>query len=403
MFRSIFIFFLAIYTSGCGLTGRVLFKNVPDVCDHEYFPTCSLQPSTKPFHFSQIENIELPHQSEWALSKKDFDDFSVEEFLQKNKSTSLLILRNDTVIYENYFNGYRADSISQVFSVSKAYAASLVAIAIEDGLFRSFHQPVYEILPGFDTPKKRDITIGHLVQMTSGLAYNDYKTYLKVLRMYYNKDLHNFVACCKTKHPAGTHFAYKSISTLILGMCIEKVSGQSYSQYLQEELWGPLGMCHNACINLDLDSSAAHAFGGISTVARDLAKFGRLYLRNGDWEGKQLIPEKWVLAGRVRDTTQGSWWGYNRAFWLDTYTAQNSWYKHSYFPEAEPEDWKRNDYLAGGFKGQYVYINPELNIVIVRQGLAPGKVWWSKSWARLADLLGKPTVHKKKGDDSGKL
>ncbi len=389
--RLLFILFSVLsLLSSCGLTSRVIFKNIPDVTDHTFMPTAKLKASQKPHQFPEVENVKLPDHSTWAMSKKHRVDQDEMEFFEDSKTISFLVLRNDTIIYENYFNGHDEDSVSQIFSVSKAYTASMISMAVEEGLFTSYNQPVYEILPEFDTPKKRDIKIINLLQMTSGLGYNDYATFLKLLRMYYNKNLEKFVAHTRKKRPAGKKFAYKSVSTLILGMCLEKVTGKTFAQNLEERIWKPLGMEFPAKINLDLDSVSAHAFGGISTVARDMAKFGSLYANHGKWNGEQLLSPDWISACSSRDTTHGSWWGYNRAFWLDTYVSAPEWIKHSYFPEAEPEDWDRADYFAGGFKGQFIYINPDLNIVIVRQGIAPGKVWWSKSLERLAELVALP-------------
>ncbi len=155
-------------------------------------------------------------------------------------------------------------------------------------------------------------------------------------------------------------------------MCLEKAIDRPVTEYLRDKLWGPLGMEYNAQFALDKEGGTAKMFGGLSASAVDLAKLGRLYLNNGNWNGKQLIPEEWVLAARQADTTNGRSRKYAYCWWLDTYTRKIGYCE--------------NDFFAGGFRGQVVYVNPNDNTIIVRLGKKESGIFWPHAISKLALL-----------------
>jgi len=383
--------------SSCNLTYKILRYNVPDITDHQLFEEKLVCDAGDPLCFAQTDNQPLPAPETWALYKKKFKGDPVESFLAKTHTTSFMVLKNDTIIYENYFNGFQRDSISQVFSITKAVVSALVGIAIAEGDIKSLEQPVADFIPEFGKDDRQHIQIGHLLNMTSGLAFDDYRTLLKVLRLYYNPKIDQFIRKVKLKHEPGTHFAYKSISTQVLGVCLEQATGRSVADYLEEKIWRPAGMARPAEWNLATGSRDEIMFGGLCTHARDLAKFGRLYLNNGRCGERQIVPKGWVLRSRQRDTTGGNWWGYSNCWWLDTYCEKDEYYKGDSDEPPCAEVFEMTDFFAAGFRGQYVYVNPEHNIIIVRQGLKEGKVRWSKSLPRLAAVIAEqpaPVTHK---------
>ena len=133
-----------------------------------------------------------------------------------------------------------------------------------------------------------------------------------------------------------------------------------------------MGMECDAYITLDHPHGHARSYGGIAACARDLAKIGRLYLNKGNWNGRQLVPAEWV----TRSTTickDNGWWGYSTGWWLDTYFGEHLFSK--------------KDFTAAGYSGQRVYVNPEDNIIIVRQGNSDSGVNWSAICARLSGLF----------------
>lgn len=388
--KFLFYFILLIFLNSCNGTGaRVIFKNAPDVTDYRIFENDSLVASPKPYHFSKQEsNIDIPDFNQWILAKNDFKANNFEEFLDESKTTAFLVIKDDTIVYESYHNGYDADSFLQVFSVTKAFTATLAGIAIEEGKIKSIEQPVSDFIPEFAEDERKDIRIKDLLQMTSGLKFSDHEQVLRLGRMYYNKEALHFMQKTKMKYKPSTHFAYSSMSSLILGICVERACGQSYTSYLQEKLWTPLGMEHNGLVNVSKRDRVAQAFGGLSTIALDLAKFGRLYLNDGNWEGQQIISKEWADAAGKRDTTEGSFWGYNRGFWLHTYDYRGEYYKDEHdSPVPAPEVMDMTDFTAIGYRGEIVYVNPDYNMIVVRLGTSESGIVWNKSLLKLCDLL----------------
>lgn len=356
--------------SSCSL----LRYNVPNVTDFKIFNTAEIQKSSNPVFFPKTNtNSILPDEFLWAVANKEentyFEYISPEQFMAKHGSNSLLVLRNDTILYENYFNGYKADSLQTVFSITKAFAGALTAIAIEEGFIKSVHQPVSDFIPQFKDKGREKMTINHLLQMTSGVKENDFKDLVKLGFFYYAKNQNEYCENIKMRYQPGTKFQYSSLTTQILGICVERATGKTFAQYLQEKIWQPLGMQNTAQVALD-KAGIAKQFGGLAMTPIDLLKFGKLYLQNGQWNGKQIIPESWVKATAVRDTTEGRSILYSHCWWLDTYP--------------EEDKFSRNDFFAGGFHGQIIYVNPNNNTVIVRTGSKDGDVHWGKSLSKLS-------------------
>ena len=353
---------------------RTIVYNKPAIDDVDLFYTSKLDKSGQPFSFVETPYKALPPTEMWIKDSYMQDIYSFEEFLVRSNTTSFLVVRNDTLLYENYFNGYTVNEPSIVFSVTKAITTALIGIAIEEGYIDNVHQKVVEFIPAFAKDERRNITLEHLLQMTSGLNFEDKRTLFKLSSVYYTKNLEHYITKVKLKHKPGTKFAYKSIDTQILSLCLEKAIGRSVVDYLREKLWNPLQMEYDAYITLDSKQGSARMYGGLAACARDLAKFGRLYLNNGSWNGNQIIPENWIAKSSMPTSDGGGWWGYATGWWLhDEYTDRNLL--------------EKQDFAAIGYNGQYVYVNPEANIVIVRQGKGKKNIEWLNISRRLADLL----------------
>lgn len=365
-------FAVSLFVSGCSSTAGIFKYTIPDITDVNIFSTKAIHKSGNSFSFQKGENQTLPPVIFWANSRKVDENTSVEHFLEKNGTTAFLVIRNDSILYEKYFDGYSREKISQVFSVTKAVVSALVGIAIAEGHIQSIDQPVSDFLPYYKDKGRDKLTLNHLLQMTAGLSFSDYKTLGKLLNLYYTKNQASLVEHIGQKYDPGTKFAYSSIATQVLGMCLEKAVGITVPEYLEEKLWEPLGMEYDAKFALDNDKGTAKMFGGLSASAVDLAKLGRLYLNNGNWNGKQLIPEEWVLASRQADTTNGRSRRYSYCWWLDTYPREIGYCE--------------NDFFAGGFRGQVVYVNPNDNTIIVRLGKKENGIYWPHAISKLALL-----------------
>ncbi len=364
------VLFMALFLTGCSSASYLLRYTVPEITDVNIFATQTIQKPQQSFSFAKIENQPLPEAASWVLGKTPDAGVALEDFLRKSGTTAFVVIKNDTIIYENYFQGYSREKLSQVFSITKSVISALVGIAIKDGYIKSIHQPVSDFIPEFSKNGRNKLTLNHLLQMTAGLSSADYQTPGKLLNMYYTANQQGLVKNIRQKYLPGTRFAYSSAATQILGMCLEKAIGRKSTDYLEEKLWKPLGMEHDAKFALEQEGGDAKMYGGLAAAAIDLAKLGRLYLNNGNWNGEQIIPEDWVQISRVADTTEGRSRRYSYCWWLDTYLREVGYCD--------------DDFFAGGYRGQVVYVNPDDNMIIVRLGKRESGIEWPQSLSKLA-------------------
>ena len=286
-----------------------------------------------------------------------------EAFTKESQTQGIVIIHNDSIVYERYWGDFSADRMATIFSISKSITSLLCGIAVDDGYIRSIDDPVTEYLPEL---KKKDsmwqkLTIRHLLDMKSGLDFEDtYEfTTLKDLeminamaRLNYGHNIMRQIKGLKFRCEPGTKFRYESMTSAILGVVIERASGKRYADYLSERVWKPLEMEHPALVNIDSRKhDFAHSFGGITLTIKDLAKIGQLYLKNGMWEGQRIVSEDWI---RQTVDCDSSYHGYHF-----------NWYNINYENFVRPQ---YSGYYALGICEQVLYVNPYKNLVIVRIG-----------------------------------
>jgi len=188
-------------------------------------------------------------------------------------------------------------------------------------------------------------------------------------RTYYEPNLRELALSVQPgDEPIGKYFRYNNYHPLLLGLVIERATGQSVAHYLQEKIWKPLGMEYPASWSLDSTRDGFEKMeSGINARAIDFAKVGRLMLWNGNWNGTQLISEKWVREATTPDPDDTRQWqvfqetqargGYYKYMWWGTHTSDGGY-----------------DFMAAGKYGQYIFVSPRHNIVIVRYGTGEGDV-----------------------------
>jgi len=280
---------------------------------------------------------------------EDFD-----KFLEKNDTVAFLVIKDDVLLYEGYFNGYDHNSIVTSFSVAKSFVSALVGIAICEGYISSVEDPITKYVPELlvKDPRYQNITLRHLLTMSSGIHYNEYgMPWSDDTAIYYGPDLRAVAISGLIVGEPGQKFHYNNFHPLLLGLVLERTTGQHVAQYLEEKLWKPLGMEAPGSWSLDSEQSGFEKMeSGINGRAIDFAKFGRLFLHEGNWNGAQLIAAEWVDESTRRDTTADPAPQYQYFWWTNSTVTD----KHHYF--------------AAGKHGQYIYIVPEQNLIFVRFG-----------------------------------
>lgn len=343
--------------TSCQLS-RFVFYNFADIKDYKIFPARPLKHSdTEKFQFYTTDKGKFP---------KAVDEIPFDNYLEKNKTVAFLIIRHDTIQYEKYFRGYNRESIIPSFSMAKSITSILIGCAIDDGLIKSVDESVTNYIPELKKNGFEKVQIKHLLQMTSGLKFNEgyFNPFGHAAAFYYGKNLRKKIYKLKLKQEPGTKFEYTSGTTQILGLVLERaLKEKTITEYFQEKLWTPLGMEYDASWSIDQKKNGLEkTFCCINACARDYAKIGRLYKNKGNWNGKQIVSQKWVETSTKQDTTQSSVSYYQYQWWL---------------PSADGE------FLAQGLLGQYIYVNPEKDLIIIRLGKDEAKVKW---WGVLTSL-----------------
>jgi CubicO group peptidase (beta-lactamase class C family) len=368
---SLTIFFLSLLIASVafspGLVLRAITWGAADVYEYLKFPGRTLTRAETVFHFIEA-NEEAKVR---ALLEDDPRISDLEEFLESTKTQAFIVIQNDRILYERYFNGMQRDSIVTSFSVAKSFDSALIGIAIQEGWIGSVNDPITDYIPELldRDPQFSRITIRDLLLMSSGLRYVERLPYGDDVRTYIHPDLRS-QALTKTEiiDPPGVRFLYNNYNPLLLGIILERTTGMPVAEFLQEHLWTPLGMEFDGSWSLD---SKEHGFekmeSGINARAIDFAKFGRLYLNQGWWNGAQIVPESWVQDSTAPETAVR-----DEGYYADDYgqhifkAAEGGYYKYMWYGllrEGRP-----NDFFAFGAKGQFIYVSPSKQLIIVRHG-----------------------------------
>ena len=293
--RWIFILFILFHCSSCWLIRAYRLRNL-NLTDYKKLPSVAIQKPDQSFRFMD------------GTSQKQYD--GLKHFLDSSLSTShtaaFLVVRNDSIIYENYFDGFTKDDILPSNSVSKSFTGTLIRIANNEGKIKSLFEPMTNYIPELmekDSNFKR-VTIQHLLDMRSGFDFNEGSYDLKddAIRYGLRRNMKKYLLKIKIAEPPG-RFRYQSANTQFLGWIIERATGKKLSTYLEEKIWKPLGMEQNASWNVDSKKrKMEYASAGLNASPRDFAKFGQLYINKGRWQNQQVIDEEWVNTISSIDT-----------------------------------------------------------------------------------------------------
>lgn len=399
--------------TSCTVFYRTIRYGSEDIDDYNIFPTYDLNKNQTKFHFETNKNNCIDSMDiNWKFENTVYHH--LDSLLEKTSTRSFLIIRNDTIIYEKYFNGYKANDISTVFSISKSITSLLMGIAVDEGFVSNINDPVTKYIPELLSadPMFKKLTIKHLLDMRSGLKFKEsygFNPFSKIARLYYGRNQMSVIKKMHFETEPGIKHEYQSISTAILGVVIEKATKQNLAEFFEDKVWIPLGMENTAKWSFDdKNHRSVKSYGGLSITAIDLAKIGRLYINNGVYNGKQIVSEQWIkktftpntandgyqnqwysFGGKVRDTTG------NKHF-KDSITAYQTWekkysQKYPYYSltqikkkDLDKKDQKKywnadsdsywelkvyaNHFFAQGIMSQLLYIDPQTNTIIVRLG-----------------------------------
>jgi CubicO group peptidase (beta-lactamase class C family) len=363
---------------------RTIFWGESDYKDHEKFPARTIHNGPSVSRFDKLPADNRYASQIEAIARDTNNGESLEEYLDASGTTAFLVIHDDRLLYERYFEGYDESSIHTSFSMAKSFASALVGIAIDEGHINSVNEPITNYIPELLEKDERfeSITIRHLLTMSSGIKYEEggdlpWSEEADDTKTYYATDLRKLaLENSRIEGKPGEYFEYNNYNPLLIGMILERATGMSVSRYLQQKLWKPMGMEADGSWSLDSTENGFEKMeSGVNARARDFARFGMLFAEEGNWEGRQLISRGWVEESTRADTSTDPSQDYQYFWWVNT-------------PEGESYH-----FSARGNYGQYIYVAPEKDLVIVRLGKEEGEQgydYWIYLFEELATKFDTP-------------
>lgn len=303
------------------------------------------------FEFFETETIPAStHPQPWPLHKA-YNTVEATPALSKMNDTlgtiAFLVIKNDSIWFERYFEDYGKNSQTNSFSMAKSITSALLGKAIDDGYIKSLDQPVGDFYPQYSGT---GMTVGDLASMASGLNWNEsyYNPFGMTARAYYDDNLARLILDLKVVDTPGVGFKYLSGNTQLLAMVIQKATQKQLAAYLEESFWQPMGAENPAIWQVDdKEHRLVKAYCCLGSNARDFARFGKLYKDFGKWHDQQILDSAFVAKSITPRFAESPEYGYG--FWLSNFM-------------------DKKIFVMRGILGQYVVVVPEDNIIIVRLG-----------------------------------
>ncbi|MDR1671377.1 MAG: beta-lactamase family protein [Alistipes sp.] len=396
--------------SSCSVA-RIFTYWFPEIDDHKIFHSVELTPPPTPFTFiegtpearQQVASI-IVESDIWRGTGADTLGMPLEQYLaHRSTTTAFLVIRNDSILFENYYGGYDRTKISTVFSVSKSVTSLMTGIAVDEGYIESVHDPVTKYIPELSKkdPRWDRLTVEHLLDMRSGFKFKEtYSNFFsKSAALYYGVNHLGKMKRMRFESEPGAgddngFGNYQSATTAMLGLVEQLAVGRNMAEYMQDKVWTPMGMENRATWSIDdRRHRMTKSDSGLNTTARDLAKIGRLYLHHGNWNGTQIVDSLWVARSITPNAAnrgyQYQWYSFSGnlinpdtkdTVWGDSAdsAAENAaeslkegGYTHWTVYQRDG-GWRVRVYpgyfFAQGINGQFIWVDPAKNLIIIRLG-----------------------------------
>jgi len=358
------------------LCGRWFVWREPTIESYVNYPQLILQ--NDPANISELPKVEIDQ----VINDYTYKNHSIDSFLQANETAAFIVLHKDSIVYESYYNGAARDSRNTAFSITKSFVSALLGIAIDLGHVSSVNDSVTKYIP--ELGKEYDeITLEHLLTMSSGVQYKETELFGSVpawwsddYKASFSPDMRSTLLNLNIEKPPLTEFLYNSYNSGFIGLVVERATNQPLADFAQNNLWQPMGTEFTASWSADSDEfQFPQTDGGLNVSAIDLVRFGKLFLNSGYWNGQQIISSDWVN----KSTTQGNnlLEVRNRQYIESPDISKEikeviaSWRYYYHWWGVERED--HSAIFANGNLGQFIYILPEQDLVVVRTGYSWGE------------------------------
>lgn len=319
------------------------------------FWTSEIKPGPQPTVLPKGKTLQLPQ----SFTYKD-STINLYDYIDYTNTNGFLVIQRDSIVYEKYFNGMKENTSHISWSVAKSFTSAIFGMLVDEGKI-DISKNVEDYLPQFVGSAYEGVTVKNVLQMSSGVAFDeDYRDFNSDINKFgrhfaLGRSLEKFCLEMRRDKEPGTFNHYVSLNTQVLSMIASKVSGESFTELMQKRIWDKMGMEHKAQWVVD-ETGTEMALGGFNASLRDYGKFGVLFLHEGNWKGEQLVSKEWVKASLTPDAphlmpgadnpNSNNPYGYGFQWWL-------------------PEN-PKNDFLACGIYSQFIYVNRDKDLVIVK-------------------------------------
>lgn len=345
---------------GCSLYRTVRYQEPYPTAPDKIFPYRVVHHADVPFHFAK------------GTQRNDLDTVSVRDtdgrlkpfakYLVDKKIHAFVVIRNDTIVYEHY-NNYKPSERWSSYSVAKSFLSAVLGIALEKGIISSLDDPVVKYLPELKNDADfKGLTLRHLMEMKSGFAYertngsmwHDLRS--DDAKFYYTTNMKESLMDMRRVQTPPAPWAYKDSDVELLGWILNRAAGKPVAAQLEEEVWKKIGTEYDATFSLDRPNGLDKVSAAFQATVFDYARYARLYLNGGKWNGEQIIPADWVKASTTIDMSR-------------TEPEVVTWYRmqHNHLWWLPMHNWAaERDFYADGSRGQRVYVHRPTKTIIVQ-------------------------------------
>lgn len=332
----------------------------PDVIDENFRSLYKKYPSVRVPHTADVGVLPVSERSLPETYTYKGETRSVADFLKHTDTTGFIVLKDGVIVHEEYGRGNTEATQSIAMSLSKSFVSFLIGNAVADGQIK-LDETVDHYVPVLKEGGYKGVTVKSVLQMSSGIGFNENygdlnSDIVRYIVQMLTGSVVDFTAHLKSEREQGTVNQYVYADTQVLALVLEHATGEPIQKYFQDRLWSRLGAEADAYWLTDPQGEVVAA-GGLNAVLRDYARFGLLYMNEGrNYRGEQIVPAQWVhdsvtpdephlMPGRAMPPGKTAY-GYGYQWWIPS----------------EPQ----GDFCGVGIYGQFIYVNPLKNVVIVK-------------------------------------
>ena len=304
------------------------------------------------YHYFENRTIKTTTPEPWPKAN-DYNTVESTAVLDSlhtvNGSVAYLVIKNDSLWFEKYYDGYTEKSLSNSFSMAKSITAAILGKALELGYIKNLEEKVKDYLPDLQGPYADEVTVRDLVTMRSGLQWDEkyYSPFSITTKAYFYNDISKAMLELPIINKPNEVFRYQSGDTQLLGMVLSKALPMTLTEFLSEYFWQPMGAEQDALWQISSNDGMEKTYCCIASNARDFARFGKLYAQSGRWKDKQLLDSAYIQQSIQPAADNSPDYGYS--WWVSTFDGKKV-------------------FSMNGHLGQFVIAIPEDNLIIVRLG-----------------------------------